>query len=118
MTSNDDNTGNDVIDLNKNYGPKLAAAMLGACVGSYIDLGVTKEELCSLVASLYDQLVSAGAACGLEIGSNPMSEKNLAIVKSRFIDIVESDCPEVNAIDTEQLATHLFAVVRDIADRY
>lgn len=40
----------------KDYGPMAVGAILGSCIGSYIQYGVTRDELLELVGEMYDAI--------------------------------------------------------------
>ena len=72
----------------KNYGPRVVGLMLGACVGSYIEYGVTKDELTELVCDMYDGIVAQIGEQGLELGFGDFADANFETRIDRLRSIV------------------------------
>lgn len=74
----------------KNYGPQIVGLMLGVCIGSYIEYGVTKEELKDLVDDMYDGIVGQLKLQDLEPGfgklTNAAIESRLARLKNLVVN--------------------------------
>jgi hypothetical protein len=80
----------------KNYGPGIASMMLGVCLGSYIEYGVTKEEMLELVASMYDGILQ-------EIAEEHELRPSFGLLSDRALEVridrlklllAESDLPD------------------------
>ena len=54
--------------MSRDYGPTIVASILGTCVSSYIDHGVTRDEMLELVGEIYDGIIKTMAAHGIEPG--------------------------------------------------
>jgi hypothetical protein len=61
----------------KNFGPHIVGMMLGTCIGSYIEYGVTRKELVRLVKDQYDGIVATLKQQGIHPGFGKLSDENL-----------------------------------------
>ena len=68
----------------KNFGPGIVAAFLGMVVASYIEYGVTRDELLELVGSQYDGIVATLAKEGVEPGYGKLSDAAIAAELARI----------------------------------
>ena len=44
------------MDSEKDYGPSVCGAMFGVCIASYIEHGVTRDEMLELAGQIYDAI--------------------------------------------------------------
>jgi hypothetical protein len=75
----------------KNFGPHIAGMMLGVCLGSYIEYGVTKEELLALVAGMYDGIVAQISEQDLEPGFGDLTDERLDAQVARLKNMVTNN---------------------------
>lgn len=72
----------------KNYGPHIVGMMLGVCLGSYVEYGVSKEELRDLVGGMYDGIVAQIREQGLEPGFGALTDGELHTRLERLKNMV------------------------------
>ncbi len=52
----------------KSYGPRIVASFLNDCIYSYIEYGITRDEVVELVGVMYDEVLEDCEAGGIGLG--------------------------------------------------
>ncbi len=74
---------------NKNYGPSVVAVMLGTCIASYIEYGVTKNEVVGMVEDVYSAIVDQ-LPDDIEPGFGKLTNDALDAEAARFAHMVSN----------------------------
>lgn len=101
----------------KNFGPKIVALMMGTCIGSYIEYGVTRREMVGLVKDMYDGIVRKLSDQNIGVGFGDVSDSALDCKVERLKRMVSKDqLPEERGAALWYLLGQVEDLVQEIKD--
>jgi hypothetical protein len=101
----------------KNFGPKIVAQMMGACIGSYIEYGVTKKELVGLVKDMYVGIEKSLRDQGTPVGFGTLTDVALNAQVERLKRMVaQEQLPEERSAALWYLLGQVEDLVQKIKD--